>query len=133
MDAEVSETAVIFFWKTFFLRVYFQDEGLLYAKFLLGILTIGPKCHLFQFFIRDIRMYIPILRGIQNGRINLRKNSVILLKIFFFKFIFWNEGHGNCCVYSLTIYFKCLLFKLLGRNMCYAHSHYNESLNWVHH
>ena len=134
MDAHVSEKAVICFQKTFFLRLYFWDEGHLYAKFLLNILTIDPKCHFFQFFSRDIRMYIPILTRVQNGRINVRKNSVILLeKNFFKKFIFWDEGHANCYVYILTIYFKCFLFKFLGCNMCYAYSHPNESLNWTHH
>ena len=84
MDAQVSEKAVIFFLKTFFLKLYFRDEVHLYAKFFLDILTIDPKCYLFQFFSRDIRMYICILTGVQNGHINLRKNSVILLKKIFF-------------------------------------------------
>ena len=74
--------------KRFFLRLYFRDKGHLYTKFLLDILTIDPKCHLFQFFSRDMRMYIPILTGVQNRRINLRKNSVILLKNCFVKIYF---------------------------------------------
>ena len=86
----------------FFLKLFFRDEGHLYANCLFYILTINPKCHPFQFFNRGIRMYIPILRGIQNGRINLRKKSVLLLKKIFFlnlfsemkvteiaRFIFW--------------------------------------------
>ena len=64
------------------------NEGHLYAKFLLDILTIDPKRHLFQFFSRDMRLYIPILTGVKNGPINLRKNSVILLKKNFFLNLF---------------------------------------------
>ena len=87
--------------KCFFLRLYFRDEGHLYTKFLLDILTIDPKCHLFQFFSRDMRMYIPILTGVQNRRINLRKNSVILLKNCFVKIYFlrWNS-RKLLCLYS---------------------------------
>ena len=70
------------------MRLYFGNEGHLYAKFLLDILTIDPKRHLFQFFSRDMRLYIPILTGVKNGRINLRKNSVILLKKIFFLNLF---------------------------------------------
>ena len=62
-----------------------------------------------------------------------KKNSTILLKKIFFKFIFWNEGHANCYVYILTIYLQCLLFTFSDCNMCYAHAHPNKSLNWTHH
>ena len=88
MDAQVSEKAVIFFKKIFFLRIYFLDKGHLYAKFLFDILTIDPKCHLFQFFSREIRMYIPILTGVQNGRINLRKKQCYFAEKNFFQIYF---------------------------------------------
>ena len=69
----------------FFLKLLFRDEGHLYANCLFYISTIHPKCHLFQFFSRSIRMYIPILTGIENGRTSLRKNSFILLKNVLFE------------------------------------------------
>ena len=48
-------------------------------------LTMDPKWLLFQFFSRDIRMHIPILTGVENGRIRLQENCLILLKNVFFK------------------------------------------------
>ena len=66
----------------------FQNEVHLYANCSFDILTMYPKYHLFQFFSRDIRMYIPIQTGVQNGRISLQKNSKILLKYFLFKALF---------------------------------------------
>ena len=86
----------------------------------LNILTIYLKWHFFQFFSRGIRMHIPILTGVQNGRMILRKKSCFAKKYFFLKFIFWDEDHlyANCKVYILTIYYKCLLFKFLVCGIC---------------
>ena len=72
----------------FFLRLYFQDEGDLYANSLFDVLNIYPQCYLFQFFSRGIRMYISVLTEFQNGRMNLRKKSCFVKKYFFLKFIF---------------------------------------------
>ena len=47
---------------------------------LFNILTIYPKCHCFHFVSRDIRMYIPILTGVQNRHLSRLKDSVFLLK-----------------------------------------------------
>ena len=66
MDAQVSEETVAFCFKKFFLKLCFRDEGPLYAIFLFDTFTIYPKCHLFQFFSRGIRMHIPMLTGVQN-------------------------------------------------------------------
>ena len=66
------------------MRLYFRDEGHLYAKFLFDILTIYPKCHLFQFFSCGIRMDIPILTGFQNGHICRQKNQSYFAKSFSF-------------------------------------------------
>ena len=68
-----------------FLRFYFPDEGHLYAKCLFDILTIYPKCHRFHFFSCGIRVYIPILTGVQNGQISRLKDSVFLLKNILFE------------------------------------------------
>ena len=40
-----------------------QDEGHLDTNFLIYILTFYHEYLLFQFFSRDMRMYIPILQG----------------------------------------------------------------------
>ena len=85
MDAQVSEKTVRFCYKTFFLRLYFQDEGHLFAKFLFNILTIYLKRHLFQFFSRGITMHIPILTEVQNERECHRKGKVFLLKSVVFE------------------------------------------------
>ena len=66
--------------RKFFLRLYFRDEGHLHAKCLFDILAIYPKCHRFHYFSRGIRMYIPVLTGVQNGRKSHLKDSVFLLK-----------------------------------------------------
>ena len=71
--------------KNVFLRLYFQDEGPLFAKFLFDILTIYLKWDLFQFFSRDIHIHIPILRKVQNERECHRKDKVFLLKSVVFK------------------------------------------------
>ena len=61
--------------KNLFFRLSFRDEGDLYANFLFDVLTIYRKCYLSQFFSRSIRIHIPNLKGVQNGRTNLRKIS----------------------------------------------------------
>ena len=80
MNAKITKKTVFFAKKRVFLRLYFRDEGHLYAKCLFNILTIYPKCHRFHLFSRGIRMYIPILTGVQNGRISRLNDSVFLLK-----------------------------------------------------
>ena len=62
-------------------KLNWQVEGQLYANRLFYILFIYHKCLLFQFLSRDIRMHIPILTGIQNGRIRSWKNGHIWLNI----------------------------------------------------
>ena len=74
--------------KNFFLRLYFRDERKLYTKPLFDVLTIYPKCYLFCFFSRDICMQTPILTGVQNRRMNLKKSLFFAKKLFFLKFIF---------------------------------------------
>ena len=71
--------------KNVLFALYFHDEGHLYAKCLFNILTIYPKHHRFHFFSRGIRMYIPILTGVQNGRISRLKGNVFLLKNVLFE------------------------------------------------
>ena len=55
------------------LKINFQDAGHLDANFFIYVLTIYCECFLFQFFNRLIRMNIPILIGIQKGRITGKK------------------------------------------------------------
>ena len=50
--------------KTFFLRLYCRDEGDLYANSLFDVLTSYPKCYIFRFYSRGIRIHIPILTGV---------------------------------------------------------------------
>ena len=70
--------------KPFFFKFYFQDEGDFYANSLFNALTLYHKCYLFQFLDCDIRMHIPILTGIQNGCINLKKKSSFAEKYLLF-------------------------------------------------
>ena len=93
------------------------------------ILTIYPKCHRFHFFSRGICMYIPILTGIQNGHISRLKNADFLLKMFFLKLLFRDEGHlyANCLFYIPAIYPKCHLFQFYSRGI----SMYIPILTWV--
>ena len=114
--------------KTFFLRLSFPDEGRLYAKFLFDIFTIYPKCHLFQFFSRGIRMHIPILIVVQNEPESHRKDTVFCWKMFLSKFFYVEEGHfyANCLfiflLFMLNTFFSgsevvaylCLLPSLQG-------------------
>ena len=66
-----------------FFNCIFRDQGHLYVNCLFYFLTIYQKSLLFQFLGSGVRMYIPILTGVQNGRISCRKNSHILLKDVF--------------------------------------------------
>ena len=70
--------------KCSFLKLCFRDESHLYADCLFHILTIYPKCLLLQFFSRCIRMHIPVLTGVQNGRISQPNTSPFLLKKMIF-------------------------------------------------
>ena len=99
------------------MRLYFRDGGHFFAKFLFNILIIYPKCHFFQFFSRDIRMHIPILRSIQKKLESHQKGSVFFFETMFFcKLLFSDENHlyANCFFYILNIYPKCLLFQFLS-------------------
>ena len=100
----------------FFLRLLFRDEGHLYVNCLFYIQTIYPKYLLFQLLSGGIHMDISIITGVQNGRTSLWKSSHILLKTFFFRLYFRNEGHlyANCLFYILPIYYNCLLSQFLS-------------------
>ena len=65
-------------WKMFSLKFLFRDEGHLYANCLFYILSIYRKCFPFQFSCCGIHMHIPILRGVQNGRISHQKSQNFL-------------------------------------------------------
>ena len=79
----------VFFAKQCFIwKLLFCDEGHLYANCLFYILNIYPKCLLFEFLSADIRIHIPILTGVENGRTSLQKNSHILLKNVLFEALF---------------------------------------------
>ena len=56
-----------YFAKKPFFWLSFRDQGDLYANFLFDVSTIYPKCYLFQFFSRGIRMYFFILTEVKNG------------------------------------------------------------------
>ena len=71
-------------WKMFSLKFLFRDEGHLYANCLFYILSIYRKFFLFWFLCCGIRMHIPILRWVQNGRISHQKNSHNLLNTWTF-------------------------------------------------
>ena len=59
-------------------------------------------------------MHIAILTWVQNGRINRRKNSHILLRNVLFEAYFRDEDHlyADCLFYILSLCFKCLLFQI---------------------
>ena len=102
-----------------FFKLLFCDEGHLYGNCLFDILTIYLKFHRFHFFSRGIRMYIPILRGIQNGCQSLRKNGHILLKIALVEALFlkWRTIVSEFLLDILTIYFKCNLFQFFSHGI----------------
>ena len=83
----------VFCQKMFLLKLLLDDEGHFYANCLTYIPTIYLQSLLFQFFSRGIRMYIPILTGVQNGHISLPKNNLMLKKKFFLRLFFRDEGH----------------------------------------
>ena len=70
------------------LKISFEDEGHLDASLWIYILTIHHEFLLFQFFTRDMRMYIAILTEVQNERISCQKNRHILLKNVLFEAYF---------------------------------------------
>ena len=103
----------------FLLKLLFRDEGHLYVNCLFYIPTIYPKCHRFHYFSRGIRMPVPILTGVQNGRISLPKNNLMLKKTFFLRLYFRDEGHfyAKCLFDILTIYPNCHRFHFFSRGI----------------
>ena len=84
-STSLEKKTVTFCLKTFFFfKLYFQDEGDLYANSLFNVLTLYHKCYLFQFLSCDIRMHVPMLTGVQNGRMNLKKKSSFAEKYLLF-------------------------------------------------
>ena len=94
----------VFLLKKFCFEASFLSWKSLYANCLFYILTIYPKCHLFQFFSCNIRMYIPVLTGVQNGRTRYFRYEDQLYPKFMFD--------------SLIIYFKWSLFQFFSRGIC---------------
>ena len=104
----------------FFLKLIFRDEGHLYARFSFYIQTIYCKCLLFQFLGCGIHIHIPILTGVQNGRIGQRKSSHILLKHFLFEALFprWMSLVFQLLVLcSDYLYPKCFLSEFFSRGI----------------
>ena len=118
----------------FFLKLFFRDEGHLYANCLFYILTINPKCHPFQFFNRGIRMYIPILTGVPHGRRSFWDCSHIFLKNVLFEVLFprWKSPVRQFLLGILTIAPKWHLFSVLCSWHTYVHSHPKRDSKWTH-
>ena len=68
-----------------FLKLLFYEEGNSYAKCLFYIRTIYPEYHFFQFFSGSIRMYIPVLIGVQNEHKSAKRTVFFLLKNVLFQ------------------------------------------------
>ena len=105
--------------KNVLLKIYFQNEGSLYANCFLYTLTIYLKCLLFWFLGRGIPICIPIVTPVQNGRISSWTNGYILLKKILVKLNLEGEGclYANCLFDILSIYFQVLLFQFLSRGI----------------
>ena len=103
----------------FFLKLFFRDEGHLYANCLFYILTINPKCNPFQFFNRGIRMYIPILTGVLHGRRSFWDSSHIFLKNVLFEALFprWKSPVRQFLLGILTIDPKFIFFQFFARDI----------------
>ena len=73
----------------------------------------------FSFLSHCIWMHIPILTGIQTGRVSRWENGQILIKNLLWKLLFQDEGHlhGNCLFYILVIYCKDLFLQFLSRSI----------------
>ena len=72
--------------------------------------------YFFQLLSRGLRMHIPIITGVQNAPTSLW-NSHILLKSFFLRLCFRDEGRLNAkFLFDIfTIYPQCHLFHFLSR------------------
>ena len=64
-------------------------------------------------------MPIPILTGVQNGRLSLPKSNLMLKKTFLLWLYFRDEGHfyARCLFDILTIYPKCHRFHFFSRGI----------------
>ena len=94
-------------------------ESNLYANCLFYILSFCLKCFIFHFFSCGIHTHIPILAGVQNGRISGYKNGHILLKNEPLKLHLQEEGHlhANCLFYILSFYPKFALSQFFSRKI----------------
>ena len=101
------------------MKLLFPNGGYSYANCLIFILTIYTKYLLFQCLGCGIRMAIPILTGVQNGRVSLPKNNLMLKKNFFLLLYFRDEGHlcAKCLFDILTTYPKCHRFNFFSRGI----------------
>ena len=101
------------------MKFHFQNEGHLYASCLFYIQTFYLKCLVYELFSWGIRMHIPILTGVHNGRISRQKTMFFCWKMFFLKIISHDEGHlhANFFFYIVTVYLKCLLFQFFSRSI----------------
>ena len=104
----------------FFLKLLFREEGHLYGQCLFYIPTIYPKCLLFQFFSRGIRMHIPILTGVQNGHISRLKDSVFLVKKCSF-WSFFNLMKITCMPIAYFIFWLFILNAILFSSLVVAY------------
>ena len=91
----------------------------MYANYLFYILSFCLKCFIFHFFSCGIHTHIPILAGVQNGRISGYKNGHILLKNEPLKLHLQEEGHlhANCLFYILSFYPKFPLSQFFSRKI----------------
>ena len=67
------------------LNLNFQGEGHSFANFLFYILIISWKYFVFQFLVRDIRLFFAVLRAVENGRFTNWKIGDIPLKNVYFE------------------------------------------------
>ena len=90
------------------MKLNFQDQSQLYASYMFNIIPIYSTYLLLQLLSCGIRVYIPNLATLQNGRIIGRKNDHILLTIVLFE-AYLPILYVNCLFYILIIFGKCIL------------------------
>ena len=101
-------------------KLNFQDEVQLRANCFFYILSFCFKCFLLQFLNRGIRMHIPTLTGVQNGRTSLWKNGHILLKKPFFLRLYFRDK-GNLYANSCSMFWLFILNGIFFRSLVVAY------------
>ena len=123
----------LIFLKTLFLRLYFRDEGHLYAKSLFDNLTIFSKCHLFQSLVVAYECLFLSWREFKSDKSVAEKMLLICYKCSFWSWICrWKVTWMQIHSFIFSFFNVKPFFLVLKLWHTYIYSHPNKGSKWSH-